>query len=998
MISKYIYRLFYAVVVLLSISASAQNAVTSFELKVKVFSEAGDPLENVELFLEKENSIKLSNENGECSLQILGNDILILESKGYHTQRLEIKDQRELTVILTPYLLNEKLIPLAYGQYNHRSSVSSISSIGAQDVRRNSVMRIEEALGGSLSGVYSERNQGEQFSTSNYSNYVRGASTTGSNAPLIIIDGVEGNTDLIDACDIENITILKDIAELAMYGMRGANGVILVTSKRGDKNNNYIKLNIRAGVQTPAKIQNKIDAHQYTSLHSEAITNDGGTKIYDPSIYEGAFDPFRYPDTDMPSDFLKDNSSYQHYNFTSGGGNRIAQYFTSVGYAKQDGLFKQANNDYSTNQYYNERFNFRTNLDVDLGKGFTFNTNLLAVFDKNNSPWISSSTSSNESANSVFNAIMNTRSNAYPIFNKDGSLGGTSEFMNNPSGVLNRGKRVEETRQLGAQVKLSKDLNFITKGLSSSLMYHFENYNSYYSGEFKEFAVYQRSTDSTYTEYGTNDTKRSTTGASLLNYYTNQDIQGRLDYERNFGKSSITGALMVNHHSNEISGDVPVYVWLGTSMRLLYGYAGKYYAQITSAYQGSNSYASGHRYDLFPSLGLAWLMSEENFLSSNKTIDYLKIKGSIGKSGNDLANGSNRFMYRQTYVNGGGYGFGRPNGSSTGSYEGTLNNPNTTWESAFMSNVGVEAQLFDNSVRVEAAGFYEKRSDIMVTQSNIIPSLIGISLPNSNAGIIKNKGLELSASYAKTIHEISFILGANATFTQNEIVDLHEQAYPYEWLYRKGHSIHTTWGYKTDGIYNDAADLAQGPSSSFGDQQLGDIKYINQNSEDDNLINNYDRVAIADPFPKMVYGFNLSATYKGFDFYCLAEGTSGATMAFRPSIYSQYAYENRWRSVDDGADALFPRLSQLSDHNMQMSDFWVEKANLFRISTIELGYNLSDELAHRARLSGIRLYVNASNLFSTSEDKEQRDYQAVTAGYSSYPMLKTWMMGITIEL
>jgi TonB-linked SusC/RagA family outer membrane protein len=872
------------------------------------------------------------------------------------------------------------------------------AGIDAQTIDKNSVSQVEQALNGTVAGLYSLRNGGQKFGVSNYNFYVRGKATTGDNTPLILVDGIDGNINLLNPKEIENITVLKNPAELAMYGLRGANGVILVTTKRGSSAKNFMDIDAQFGVQSPEFVSKKLSAFEYATLHNEANLNDGANSIYTPDNYKNSTDIYKYPSTQLPDDFLKDYASYKQFNFTAGGGNSVARYYALVGYMRQDGIFDLPAGQDKLKQTYNERYNFRTNLDVNLGKGFALNTNISAVFDDRRSPWVGSSYNVNASNTYIFNSLFTTPANAYPLLNPDGSLGGTSEYRENPIGMLRSGLRVENTRQQTANVNLTKDLSSLVKGLSVRLQYGFENYNAYYKANYTVFGVSHLQDDGTYVLYGTNDTKVSTTGGQMSDYYSDMTFNASADYDRTFGKSNIKASVIFNEYSSYASGDVPPYKWLGTSSRIVYSFDNRYFAQFSGSYQGSNSYASGKRFGFFPAGSLGWVVSNEDFFSKNNTLNYLKANLSFGLTGNDRTGGT-RFMHRQAYYNTGGYGFGNPNGTSQGSYEGTLGNPDATWEESAQVNAGFDMKLLNDKISASADYFYENRQSILVSQSNITPALVGIALAQYNAGVVNNAGFEASVKYNDTFGALRVHLGANMMYAKNTIVDLKEIAYPDNetYRYRKGNSVNALFGYEADGIYNDQQAIDEhNVISSFGTLKPGDIKYIDQNK--DGIINDADKKVIGDLFPNFIYGINGGFEIKGFDFFFQTEGSEMFDVHIRPDQLSVYAYTNRWTSAQSGAAAAYPRLSFASDHNLQTSNYWLQKGSLFRLASIELGYSLPVNLVKKISLSGIRFYAKANNLFSTVDSREGRDLEAPSAGLSQYPSMKTVMLGLTVKL
>ncbi len=875
---------------------------------------------------------------------------------------------------------------------------SAISSIDAVTIEKNAVSQVEEALNGTIPGLYSISNGGQKFSTANYLFYLRGKATTADNSPLVLVDGIDSDIYLLDPQEIESITVLKDAAELSLYGLRGANGVVLIKTKQGSASRNFMRVDLRMGEQRPAVLADKLNAYQYTTLYNEGNRNDGIPPIYNPDNYLNPTDIYRYPDTHLKDDFLRERTMYNYYNFTAGGGNEIAQYFALLSYSRQDGLFALPDDLTGLNQTHDERYNFRTNVQIDLGKGFHLQTNISAIYDDRRSPWRNTSTDVNTTRNYIFQSLMTTPANAYPLNNPDGSLGGTSEYRDNPIGMLQAGERAENTRKLTANVLLKKNLDEWIKGLSIFAQYGFENYNAYYKGSYTSFAVYQLKDDGTYEQYGANDTKVSYSGDQMPGYYSDMTFNIGTDLNRTFGKHLLKASAWYNQYSSSVGGDVPSYKWMGASAQVLYGFDKRYFAQLSASYQGSNNYLRGERYGFFPSFSLGWQISEEKILKENQAIDFLKLRASLGLAGNDRTGGG-RFMYRQAYYNGNGYGFGNPNGTSQGSYEGTLGNPDATWEKAMLTNIGIDFRTLKNSLSISANYFYEKRKDILVNQSNVVSSIVGIQLPQFNGGIIRNQGVEGDVNYSKVLGNISFYSGVNVLYAQNKVIDLKEVNYPENenYRYRKGHPVDVIFGFVADGVYNSQEEIREhGVVSSFGQLSPGDIKYIDLNG--DGIINSADQKPIGNALPELIYGIYAGLEVKGFDLYVHAEGSENFKLNVRPEQFSTYAYNNRWTDASSGNSALYPRLSFASEHNLQSSSFWLTKGHLVRLSTIELGYTLPSLWTQKISLSKIRLYMRLHNFFSTTEGREGRDFEAVYAGFTQYPAMKTALVGISINL
>ncbi|MCD7973048.1 MAG: SusC/RagA family TonB-linked outer membrane protein [Candidatus Azobacteroides sp.] len=902
--------------------------------------------------------------------------------------------------------ISKERINIGYGEIDEETLSSAVSQIEANTIKRNAVTTLEEALNGTLSGLYSIKDSGHKFGARNFEFYVRGKATVAGATPLILVDDVEANINLLDFNEVESVTVLKDASALAIYGMRGANGVILIKTKRGAEMKNTITVDFRLGIQKPVTWKKSLNAYDYTTLYNEAAVNDGGVGIYNPDVYKPAYSSeaydrnYIYPDENYGDQFLRNHSISQQYNFSARGGNKTAQYFSMVSYTKQDGLFDLPKGVTGLHQNSYERYNFRSNIDVDLGEGFFMSADVLAAFDYNRSPWMDSDSDTNVSSSSLIDLILNTPANAFPVVNKDGSLGGTSVYPDNPQGILKRGMRTDENKLLAAKARLSKDLSFITSGLKVYLMYHFENYNTSYKGKYKEFAIYDYNpeTDS-YTKYGTDDTMTTTVGTSAgggaSTYYRRMNFFSGLEYHRTFDKHSVDGMVFFNRINESEKGDVPDYKYQGVAGRVLYGYDSRYFAELSASYQGSNSYASGNRYGFFPALGLGWILSNENFLKDNEFVNFLKLRASGGINGNDKTLG-NRFAYRQSWYAGSGYGFGSPNAESTGTYEGALASPDATWEKSYKANAGIDFKTFRNELGLALDFFYEKRTDIMVEQGNNVPSMIGIELPFVSEGKIKNRGIEASFQYHKQLGQVGLMLGGNFLYAKNKIIDLKEPSYEYSWMYRKGNSINTIYGFASDGIYNSREEIINAPSSVYTHLKPGDIRYINQNPGDDDIINQLDKVAIGNDFPEIIYGINIGLTYRDFDFSCYGKGSALSSSFIIPSQFSEYARDNRWQHA--GSNGNYPLLSLSDKHNTQTSDFWKQSGNFFRINSIELGYTLPKDLVRKAFLSEVRIYVNANNVATISSERENRDPEAPNAGFTEYPLLRSFVFGVSVKL
>lgn len=890
--------------------------------------------------------------------------------------------------------LTVQTVNVAFGAQTKKNMTSAVSFIDANTIKSNGLTNISQAMVGTLPGLMSSLSVGNTIAADSYSFLVRGKATNANTAPLIMVDNVERSIEYLDPNEIESISILKDASAQVMYGLRGANGVILVTTKRGAKNNSFIHIDTRTGVQSPEFWAPKLDAYQYATIYNEALTNDGRLPFFTAQELEGYqnnSNPYLYPNVNHQKELLRSYAPFHNYNFSAGGGDKTIRYFSSLGYLNQEGFFKHANvNDKYNTQNKFERFNFRTNLDVTIAEGFEAALDVNASISNNHSPWTF--------PNDILADIRNTPANAYPLFNEDGSLGGTTLYRNNLYGqIVNSGYRNEQARSLQTTLRLNKTLNFITQGLSANATYSIENFNPFVSGQSRTFAVYQLQplvTPATYTAYGANS-QLSSQGYSTSDYFRRNILNASLNYEYpKTGNHSLSAIVVYNQNRLQISGDDPDWKYQSISSRVSYGFKQKYFAEATAAYSGSSNFTAGNRMGFFPAFSAGWMVSSESFMKGIKAVNSLKIRGSVGEVGNDLISGG-RYQYRQTSTASGGYGFGIPNGTSLGSTEGALGNSLISWEKAFKTNIGFDAQLFNQSVELTADYFHERRRDIAVAQSASVPGIIGISLPNENRGVVLNRGIDFSLQYKHSFNNLKLYTSLNGMFVKNKIIELGEQIQQYAYQYRKGNSLDARFGLVSNGIYQNAQDVANGSPSAYSALLPGDIRYVNQNPQDDNVIDARDRIVIGKgATPEIYFGLNIGGSYKAFDFSFLFQGAANRDIVFVPSQYSTAYYDYRWTPAN-AATATYPRVTAITSghNNMQTSTFWQKDGSYLRFRNAELGYTFKNVL----KLSSFRVYANGFNLATFSKLTDV-DPESQSAGYTYAPLARTYTLGIKVKI
>ena len=958
----------------------------------RVLDDKGNPLSGITISLQEKDTQAKTDADGSFELNATNNDILTINETGYFV--IKEKVASSLTPVLKLFKMKykeERILNWGFGNTNERVTTSCISQIDESTIRTNSVTSLEQAMNGTLTGLYSTKNGGEKFGVRNFNFLIRGIATTANSSPIILIDNMESSLDMIDFNEIASVSVLKDASALAIYGMRGANGAILISTKHGSELTHGFEINVSSGVQSAVKIADRLNSSQYTTLYNEALVNDGRSAIYDPSKYDGTQSANLYPDNDLKKTFLSDLSPYQYYNFKAHGGNAIAQYFVSAAYLNQNGLFVN-NSGYSGN-FQNSRmdkFNFRTNIDVNVNNSLKCSVSIGALIDNNQSANYGSDALTNN--NSLLNYIINQPANASPLLNENGSLGGTAQYKVNPIGVFFKsGVRSDERRMLNSKVSAKQDLSFLLKGLSAEAFYGFETYNQQYLTISSQYAVFAQNTDNTYTQFGTDDSKRVRSSGLSGDFSKYTQWGGRLDYIKQWNNNSMKLLYLFNQSIESVAGDTPDYIYMGQSVRGEFGFQNKLFFDATVTNQGNNNYDKGKRMGWFYAAGASYIIAE----NSQNSLSYLKVRANYGLLGNDQTGGS-RFAYRQTWsygASGSGYAFGSPNAWAGGTFSNALGNAGATWEKSQKFNIGVDAELF-NKLSLSVDYFKEHRSDILVPAS-FFPQFMGITMQPVNLGIVENQGFELSANYKATIGMVQLNLGGNVTYAENKIIDLKELDYQYPWQFRKGQSIDTYFGFQTNGIYATNNELTNAPVSSFGIPTIGNLKYVNQNATDDNVIDDRDKVALGNSLPRFIFGFNAGLKYGGFDMNAQFEGASKFSVMVIPSTFSPYTFENRWNPTL--GQTAFPRVSIASVYDKQTSDFWQQDASFLRIGDIELGYTIPASIIQKIKLKQVRFYLKGNNLYTFSNIREGRDPEAVSAGFSQYPLLRSYVAGFSIN-
>ncbi|MGV8096395.1 MAG: SusC/RagA family TonB-linked outer membrane protein [Mangrovibacterium sp.] len=899
----------------------------------------------------------------------------------------------------------DSIVRVAYGSQTQDQVTSAISSVSGADLRKTHTASLSNALVGMLPGVTVMQNGGAPgFDDPSF--MIRGMHTFLNNGMLILIDGIQINSlSNISPDEIESVTVLKDAAALALYGAKGANGVLLVTTKRGqlsDKIN--ISFKARYGLQEPVRLPKFAGSYDYARLYNEALVNDGRAPLYsekDLDGYRSGSDPYLYPDVNWYDEVLRENSYIQDYSLTFDGGNETAKYFVMAGFMDSQGLYDHTDQEHNANIGF-KSINFRANVDLNITKNLSARIGIGGNIQDRKFPPISTE--------DMWKNMATYAPNLYSVRTPDGKITGTANFPNNPVGyLLEKGYQSRHDRNIQTNVQLTQKLDFLTEGLSVFGGAMFDNLFQNRYDKTRNYAYFEPvrtissiGQDSVYYLQRGLDTDLSVSTGS--DYENNRLIfRVGFDYNRKLGQHEVGGMIMFQQDKYTVLGNASPFAQDNLAGRLTYNYRQKYFAEAAFSYSGLENYAPGHRFGFFPALSGGWLIHKEGFWKENKTVNYLKLRASAGLVGNDK--GASRFSYHEYWgtASNQGYYFGTGQNWSPGLVQNTIANPDVTWEKSFIANFGVDTRLLNNKLSLNADVFYEYRNDILVNMNNIIPSASGYSSSvMKNKGEVSNRGVELELLYNDRTGNLDYYFGGQFSFTRNQIEKSYETPKQEAYSMREGHPVNQYFGLEAVGFFKDESDIAFSPVQSFSPVRPGDLKYKDQNGDD--RIDMNDEVAIGfHSYPDINYTISAGVSYKGFDLGFLLYGTANRSVyldgyMFWPFVdnanISSWAVDGHWTS-DTHAGATFPRLTaEPNDNNYRSSSFWVRDINSWRLRNAELGYTFGNSSSPKSLIKSLRVYVSGTNLFTWDDLDVDVDPETLSRGY---PVMKTYTVGLNMN-
>jgi TonB-linked SusC/RagA family outer membrane protein len=970
---------------------------------------------------------------------------IIIKSIGYLTQEVNVAGKTVISVNLKADTKGlEEVVVVGFGKQKKITNTGAISSISATEIKQNPSASIQNTLAGRLPGFTSQQRSG-QPGADGAAFFIRGVSTyAGSASPLIIVDDVEydySKVAEIDPNEVETVTILKDASTTAVYGIKGANGVLVITTKRGIAGKPRINLKSEEGYQMDVNTPTFLNSYDAKLLNNEALrnSNDLTNKTFasdaDLAAYRDHTDPYGHPDINWWKTIFKPGSLITRQNLDFQGGTESVKYFVSTGYLWQNGNVRDFSSDNGVNSnFYYKRYNFRSNLDIQATKTLSIRLDLNGRFGETNQPYNSQSGSLYyANGNGIIGEIYSAGYLppwAYPVTNPNGSYPYNPLLLNSNTSIIGRLAESGYSRTFDNDLNIvssaSQKLDFITRGLAAKVLLSYASAQNYTVSANRTAIPYYlyNSTTGFYAPFNASQyrTPLFTAGYSNSSIFRTISTQSSLNYDRSFGNHHVYALALYNDNrviNGTTSGDVnqgpgvPTVV-TGTTLRVGYDYKSKYLLEFNTAYNGTDRFTGLKTRGWFPAGSIGWNISEEKFFSDNiKFVDLFKIRASYGLVGSDEIGGAKKYVQLYTSA-GGSYNFGTTSTGYNGITEGSLGNLDVTWEKEKKFDLGVDLNMFKGKIKITADYFNNNRFDILTTRQSI-PLTFGVGLPPVNLGKVNNKGFDGEVSYNEKIND--FTAGVRLTFSyaKNKIMEQDEAEPAYPWLAATGHPIGQYFGWHYIGFYS-AADIADPkvakPISAVGP---GDLKYQDLNG--DGVINDTDKGVIGMPnLPNTTYGANFNFGYKNFYLNIFFQGSRGYSTRFNSeTIIPGYAssgssnfqpvHLGRW-TPETANTATFPRLggnavTNFPNATSNFSDFWTRNNYYLRLKTAEISYLFPSSIAKKLGVGAIRLYANGNNLLTWTNvtDLYQVDPEngnSTTTVINVYPTQRIYNLGLNV--
>lgn len=938
-------------------------------------------------------------------MKVTDNSTLVFDVPGFEPQYLGVSVIKQNPVVVMeksiPYGGVKDEVELPFRKTIAREIVGATSTIDEDAISSSNQMNVLNILSGKAPGLNVSQVPTEPGRSATVLN-IRGLSRSATdNAPLIIIDGIERPLEDLTPEEIESITVLKDATSKILYGPKAVNGVLLVKTKRGIKYKRDRQFNIEFGAQTPVRMPEYLNSADYATMYNQARINDGLSPYYTQTDIDGyrmGTNPVLYPDVDFHKLCLNDHMSYRKAIAQFRGGNESAQYYVNATYAGYGGYEAVGKNNTSN------KFNLRVNLDYKVNdwlKAFVDIAGQMEFY-----------TTNYMSADKLFSRLSSHRPNAYPIkFSDPGNPGteiyGAMENANLSSSRENiyaemalGGSKENTVRKGQTNIGFDLSLDRYVKGLSAKAYVTFDVYNYLVVGKNENFSSYRpifNENSLIGKELLTVEKKVSDKSRIADQMYRNYGYFGQLSYDRTFqAKHQLKSDLVIFQSRRENLGSSQDDVNRTFALRTNYVYNKKWIAELDMAVMGSSRFTKGNRYGYFPTVGVAWIASEEKFLKDKEWLDFLKIKASTGLLGTD--NYFDFFLFESRWNTSQSTHFGpkleEDVNTSTLVHVG---NPDLTWEKSFEINIGAEAS-FLNCLTADFNYFNNYRYDIL-TPTTSFSSINGGELMYRNYGSVRNQGVELALEYSGNIGKLHYSIGGNTIWSKA----VYEKTDDMEGLSsnrkKEGKPVDTRFGLIAEGLFKSGDEIAAHPVQDFGPVQIGDVKYANINN--DHHINENDMLPIGNEYPRFQFGLNINLAYKGFELSLSGSGMAQYDIYLNNSYYwmredQKYStFVKNYFNPSTG-EGKFPRLTtQQNQNNYRSSSLWMRSGNFFKLRDAMLSYSLPQNITNKMTLKQVKLFVRGSNLFTISSIKDL-DPEYIDAGVTGYPFFRSFTGGINV--
>lgn len=977
----------------------------------------GEELVGVTVKVKGSNKGIITDLNGNYSIEVTNTktDVLVFTYIGYDVQNEPVNDRPKINVKLSDANKQlEEVVVVGYGSQKKESVVGSISSINNKSLVSSPATNITQSIAGKLAGVQVVQPSGELGSdVANV--YVRGMATWNDATPLYVVDGiVRTEFAKIDPNEIESINILKDASATAVYGVKGANGVIIITTKRGEVGKPQISITVQNAITQPINIPQPLGAYDATSLlylqdwggyRTRTPQTKGGTLAYDLMLYRTGASPWTHPDVNWADQIMKPYSTQQQYNMNISGGTKTVRYFVSGGFLNQNGFYQNDNlTGYS-------RFNFRSNLDINVSKNLTVSLNIGSRVEK----LISPSSTIWSSWNIYRGAFANSGRN-YPVYNPDGSYAGNGSNLE--AQLLSSGIYKNYKSSLESSINLNYKMDYITKGLSAKAQIGFDTQGDNGRSWTRSVAqyVYSQESDS-YQQFGENR-PLGYNGVQKNNSWYKLYMEAGLNYNRTFGEHSVTGLVLVNRNQLINNAEVP-YRDQGLVGRLTYDYDKRYFAEVNVGYNGSENFPQNNRYGLFPAFAVGWLVSNEKFISNSSIssiITNLKLRASLGWVGNDkltVNNVAQRFIYLQQYTNSGGYTLGTGNNYYNGIQQGTIANPNVMWEVARKENIGFDSEFSKGLFGLSFDYFYEYRNNILTDISAVMPQYVGANFAVANIGETTNQGFEIELKHNLRINKnFNYYVKGNFTYNVNKVLRKADPQGLLPYQKEEGYPIGTPLMWKNTGYFTSYEEIQNSPTQLGVNNGIpgnieivpGDLKFLDFNH--DGVINQADAYRQGYGLvPQIQYGVTLGFTWKSFDASVLFQGSANSLFMKQWEIMwafsnndNVFAKHNYYWAPEIANNAQFTRYygKSWTNNERYYSTYEAGSGNYLRIKSLECGYTIPQKITKKINLSSARLYFSSNNLVTWAKEKYLDPDNRDTRG-GLMPPTRAYNLGLNIN-